>query len=62
MGADIDFTNQEVVEECTKWGKWYIDITQIDGLRLDAVKHIPADFYKKWIKDLREQTKRNYLQ
>ena len=51
MGADIDFTNQEVVEECTKWGKWYIDITQIDGLRLDAVKHIPADFYKKWIKD-----------
>ena len=58
MGADIDFTNQEVVEECTKWGKWYIDITQIDGLRLDAVKHIPADFYKKWIKDLREQTKK----
>lgn len=58
MGADIDFTNQEVVEECIKWGKWYIDITQIDGLRLDAVKHIPADFYKKWIKDLREQTKK----
>ena len=21
MGADIDFKNPEVVEECTKWGK-----------------------------------------
>ena len=40
MGADIDFTNQKVIEECTKWGKWFLDFTNVDGLRLDAVKHI----------------------
>ena len=58
MGADIDFSNSKVVEECTKWGKWYIEFTGIDGLRLDAVKHIPADFYKKWIEDMRNHSKK----
>lgn len=57
MGADIDFTNPEVIEECIKWGKWYLDLTKVNGLRLDAVKHIPASFYKDWIRTLREQTK-----
>jgi alpha-amylase len=57
MGADIDFSNKEVVEECIKWGKWYLELTKVRGFRLDAVKHIPADFYKYWIKTLRESTK-----
>ena len=56
MGADIDFKNPEVVEECTKWGKWYIETTGIDGLRLDAVKHIDANFYKNWIRKMRKVT------
>ena len=55
MGADIDFTNQEVVEECYKWAKWYIEETGIDGLRLDAVKHISAEFYKNFIKKIRNE-------
>ena len=57
MGADLDFKNPEVVEECKKWGKWYLETTKVDGFRLDAVKHIDAKFYKDWIKLLREQTK-----
>lgn len=57
MGADIDFKNPEVVEECKKWGKWYLEMTKVDGFRLDAVKHIDSAFYKDWIKTLREQTK-----
>ena len=57
MGADLDFANNEVVEECTKWGKWYLDITKVDGFRLDAVKHINANFYKNWIKELRKDAK-----
>lgn len=56
MGADIDFTNEEVVKECTNWGKWYLETTKVDGFRLDAVKHIPAFFYKDWIQKLREET------
>ena len=42
MGADLDFYNPEVVEECKNWGKWYMDFTDVDGFRLDAVKHIPS--------------------
>lgn len=56
MGADLDFENNEVIEECQKWGKWYLDITNVDGFRLDAVKHISATFYKNWIQCLREQS------
>ena len=57
MGADIDFKNPEVVEELNKWGKWYVETTGIDGFRLDAVKHISADFYKNWIQDMRDVSK-----
>ena len=57
MGADLDFGNPEVVEECKKWGEWYLEMTKVDGFRLDAVKHIPAYFYKDWITYLRQQTK-----
>lgn len=54
MGCDLDFENQEVVEELLRWGKWYQDTVQMDGFRLDAVKHIGADFYKMWIPAMRE--------
>ena len=56
MGADLDFSNEKVVEECKKWGKWYLETTNVDGFRLDAIKHIPATFYKEWINYLREET------
>ena len=56
MGADIDFANEEVVEECNKWGEWYLELTGIDGFRLDAVKHINALFYRDWIRNLRKKT------
>lgn len=57
MGADIDFQNEEVREELLNWGKWYIETTDVDGLRLDAVKHINADFYEQWLKELRKDIK-----
>lgn len=57
MGADIDFSNPRVIEECINWGKWYINLTDINGFRLDAVKHIDANFYKNWIQTLRNETK-----
>ncbi len=57
MGADIDFENEEVKKELLNWGKWYIETTDIDGFRLDAVKHINADFYEQWLKELRKDLK-----
>lgn len=57
MGADIDFSNEKVLKELDRWGKWYLDFTHVDGLRLDAVKHIKASFYKNWIQKLRKDHK-----
>ena len=55
MGEDIDFDNVEVVEELKKWGKWYLNITEVDGFRLDAVKHISAKFMKEWIDTMQSE-------
>lgn len=57
MGADIDLQNEEVREELLRWGKWYIETTDVDGFRLDAVKHINAEFYEQWLKELRKDLK-----
>lgn len=56
MGADLDFNNPEVVEELLRWSEWYVNTTGIDGLRLDAVKHIGYYFYKDMLPKLRENT------
>lgn len=57
MGADIDFDQQQVVDELTKWGEWYIKTAGFTGFRLDAVKHIKADFYRDWLPKMREVMK-----
>lgn len=56
MGADVDMSADYVARELTEWGKWYINTTGIDSLRLDAVKHIDYGFYGKWLKDIRQET------
>jgi alpha-amylase len=56
MGADVDFSNLEVYNELVKWGEWYVNTTGVDGFRLDAVKHIPASFYRDWLFKVRELT------
>jgi alpha-amylase len=58
MGADVDFESQEVRDEITAWGKWYLDTTGVDGFRLDAVKHITAWFFPQWLDALEAHAKR----
>ena len=59
MGADIDFDNQEVREELTRWGKWYTEIADLDGYRLDALKHINKYFYRDWLRSMKEAAGRD---
>lgn len=61
MGADIEFRNPFVREELRKWGEWYMGSTGIDGLRLDAIKHIPYSFFNEWLDYLRAHFKRDFL-
>ena len=56
MGADIDFDNYDVREELVRWGKWYTEFADLDGFRLDAVKHINKYFYKDWFRQIKEST------
>ncbi len=56
MGMNVDMDNPQVVKETEKWMKWYIGLTGIDGLRLDAVKHISFQFYRDFLKDIRKST------
>jgi alpha-amylase len=55
MGADVDTYHPEVREDLFRWGQWFIDTAGVDGFRLDAVKHIPASFYKDWFAHVRLQ-------
>ena len=54
MGCNIDYRNRAVTEEIKYWARWVMEQTQCDGFRLDAVKHIPAWFYKEWIEHVQE--------
>ena len=56
MGADLDLENPEVKDELYKWGAWYLKMTGVHGLRLDAVKHIGYYFFKDWIPSMRESS------
>ncbi|GAB2024524.1 alpha-amylase [Lactovum odontotermitis] len=49
MGANLDMTVPETVEQLEKWGQWFTDTVKIDGFRLDAVKHIDFHYFKHWL-------------
>jgi alpha-amylase len=53
MGCDVDQSHPEVQQMTLDWGRWYLDTTGVDGLRLDAVKHIPAWVLPQYLDALR---------
>ncbi|MBQ7024549.1 MAG: alpha-amylase [Akkermansia sp.] len=53
MFANIDYHHPDVVEEMKRWGIWFARATRADGFRLDAIKHINADFIRDFIATLR---------
>ncbi len=56
MGMNVDMDNPVVSRELRRWLEWYIRETHIDGLRLDAVKHISFPFYRDLLPALRRAT------
>jgi alpha-amylase len=57
MGADVDQYHPDVYAELVRWANWYLETTGINGFRLDAVKHIPSSFYKKFFEEVRAKNK-----
>lgn len=56
MGADVDVDSPKVRRQLAKWGKWYLELTGVDGVRLDAVKHMSRQFYLDWLGEMREKS------
>jgi alpha-amylase len=58
-GCDFDYGRYDVREEMKYWGTWFAKELDLDGVRLDAVKHISADYMREWLGHVRWQTGRN---
>ncbi len=58
MHADVDYNNPDVIEEIKRWGLWFVDKLNLDGLRLDALKHIDLEFINEWTHHVREESGR----
>ncbi len=54
MFANIDYDHPEVVDEMNKWGIWVANELNLDGFRLDAIKHINSNFIEGFLKEVRK--------
>lgn len=54
MFSDVDMNSPKVRTEYARWGRWYLETTQIDGIRIDAVKHIQFSFFREWLDHMRK--------
>lgn len=59
MGCDLDMNNADTLAQLEKWGSWFYDLTQVDGFRLDAVKHIEFSYYVDWLLNRNKQAKKD---
>lgn len=60
MFADIDHSHPDVIEELKRWIDWFINELSLDGLRLDAVKHIDNDFMEEFSTHIYEKHGENF--
>lgn len=54
MCNDIDHDHPEVADELKRWGKWVAAELDLDGMRMDAVKHIEASFVADFLDAVRD--------
>ncbi|UBH08986.1 alpha-amylase [Macrococcus armenti] len=53
MFTNVDYQHPDVRQQTIEWGKWFIDTLKIDGMRMDAVKHIESYFIKEFSEAMR---------
>ncbi|PSN15985.1 alpha-amylase [filamentous cyanobacterium CCT1] len=56
IGCDLDTQSEEVRAALKQWGDWYVETTQVDGFRFDAVKHVRSDFFSDFLRHCRDET------
>ncbi|TFD99272.1 alpha-amylase family glycosyl hydrolase [Jeotgalibacillus salarius] len=58
---DLNTENPEVREYLFDAAKWWIEETDIDGYRLDTVKHVPAEFWTEFSSEVKSVKDDFYL-
>ena len=54
MGADIDFSKEEVLQEFVRWAIWYVNTVGISGVSLTSAEKVPAEFFRSFLYQLRQ--------
>lgn len=54
MFADLDLSHPEVREDLLSWGTWITKELALDGMRLDAAKHMSTGFQKAFAERIRK--------
>lgn len=52
LANDLDTANPSVRDELIHWGKWLLGMVPVTGWRIDAAKHIQADFFPWWLGEM----------
>ncbi|OCA81564.1 alpha-amylase [Bacillus sp. FJAT-27225] len=60
MFANYDYDHSDVHDEMINWGKWLADMTNCDGYRLDAIKHINHKFINDFVHSLMDHRGENF--
>ncbi len=60
MFADLDLAHPEVKKELKKWALWFIQELNIDGFRLDALKHMDQVFINELINFIEEKVAKDF--
>ena len=53
LGNDLDLDHPEVIQDLLHWGMWVADELNLDGMRLDAIKHMRDTFVKQFLETVR---------
>lgn len=53
---DLAQDNPETYEYLMKNTLWWIEQTGVDGIRLDAIKHVQKDFWTKFVPEVKERS------
>lgn len=55
LGNDLDLNHPDVIKELNHWGTWVSNELNLDGMRLDAIKHMKDVFVKQFLEAVRKE-------
>ena len=61
LGNDLDLDHPEVIHNLLHWGMWVAKELNLDGVRLDAIKHMRDTFVKQFLETRPRQPRKHVL-